>query len=35
MAPPKTSTKADILPQERVAAYKRILQELARLLREP
>jgi len=35
MVPPKTSIKADILPQERVAAYKCILQELARLLREP
>ena len=28
MVPPKTSTKADIAPQERVSAYKRILQEV-------
>jgi hypothetical protein len=26
--PPKTSSKAEITPQERVAAYKRILQEV-------
>jgi hypothetical protein len=26
--PPKTSTKSETLPQERVAAYKRILQEV-------
>ena len=26
--PPKTSTKSEIPPQERVAAYKRILQEV-------
>jgi hypothetical protein len=26
--PPKTSTKSDASPQERVAAYKRILQEV-------
>lgn len=28
MVPPKTSSKAEIPPQERVAAYKRILQEV-------